>query len=258
MKDRQHPPIVNLLERCGIPTTEGTVLADLMTTGPTSGGVLARRLEIKRSTVYSSLTNLEQRGLVHRDQSTKIVTYVPADPGLIVESLRREAEQRAAHVALAATLLSEELPKIQRRSHLQVGNLRIRTAESGKGALVMLSDVLCSGDFRSFWDPESATSGAVGAIVLKFLEQTARTKPRIRDIAVSGPRLDWYRRRIRNPNHEIKEVPREAALQTDVILARDSVFLTNYAEGSQMAVEITQPQYYQTMCALFELLWERL
>jgi predicted transcriptional regulator len=52
MKARQHPPIVNLLERCGIPTTEGTVLADLMTTGPTSGGVLARRLEIKRSTVY--------------------------------------------------------------------------------------------------------------------------------------------------------------------------------------------------------------
>jgi hypothetical protein len=97
--------------------------------------------------------------------------------------------------------------------------------------------------------------GGAISIVKRFLKQTARTKPEIRELVVPGPKSDWYIKEISNPRHEVRTLPKDASILSDLILFKSSVLVTNYTEQSARSVLIEDVSFSHSLKGVFELLW---
>ena len=252
-----------LLSACGLSTTEQTVLLDLLEREGSTAGALSKRLNLKRSTTYSALQNLEDLGLVLRNQSANVIVFSTILPTMVPQILRDVAKRQYEDVARASKLLETHMASYRRKSKQKVKGYEISTTDSRDTAFNLIYEVIIENDFCSIFDPQSATTGGMENYIIDFIKTISHSRPSIREIIIEGPRGKWYLNQIRNikpknPNHQVKILPSKYAIITDFVIANDSVYLTNYNPGSEMLIQIKHKDYYDSMMSLFNFFWEHL
>lgn len=247
-----------LLAECGLNGTEQKVLLDLLQRAGSSAGMLARRVGIKRTTVYSALQSLEALGLVLRRKEGSATVYTTVPPRMVPSILCNTAEEQFSRVRRASELLSDQMTQYERLTKQHVAGYEISTTDSKDAAFLLLYQALLAGDLYAIWDPQTAAVGAMEDYLLDFLSQTAETQPKVQDIVVDGPKAEWYRAQVKNPHHEVKILPASYSIITDFVIVNDSVYLTNYSPGGEMLIQITHRDYYNSMQSLFAFMWSHL
>lgn len=81
---------VNLTE-LGLSEKEALLYLLLLRSGPSPASSLAKRLQIKRVSLYSVLESLTERGLVAYEQTPLGRKYIPHDPICLLELLEKES-----------------------------------------------------------------------------------------------------------------------------------------------------------------------
>lgn len=246
--------IENLLRTCGLNETELQVFVNLLERGRSIASVIAKNLNLKRPTVYAALEQLVQRDLVLKDKQGKVTYFFPVSPKVIPKILKNRAKYQFETIDRASNLLEKQLEKYQNREDWFSQNV---TFESLEAIYDQLENSLLGGNFWAVLNPAFATIGPAEPIVLNFLKKTAETKPEIREILVAGERADFYRSHIKNPNHQVKLVPENSDLVSDFILLDGSVIMLDYDKKNRLGIKITHQNHYNSMRAIFQLLWDK-
>lgn len=248
--------IGNLLTSCGLNKTERDVLLCLIERGASIASILAKQLNIKRPTVYAALEQLTRLDLVTKKKQESVTYFYPTSADLMPEILKQRAKIKFEEVEDAANLLKKALKQRQQPQPYKFKNV---TFESIEAVYAQLEDSLMGGDFLAIFNPQKAVyNTASERIVSHFLKESAKTHPSIKEIAVSGPVTDWYKSKIHNPNHHLKEIGEDEQVITDMILLNGSVILLDYDPNQKVAIKITHDNYYKSMTAVFNMLWARL
>lgn len=247
-----------LLKTCGLNATEQQVFECLLKRGKSLASVIAKSAHLKRPTVYAALSNLQQYGLV-LSQKTKGGTYFSLiDLHQIPQVLDDAAEQKYNEVRRAAQLLGHQLNRIKSDHPIELGGFDVTQIETIEGVYAQLEEALMGGEFSSVFNPQLAlSSDRARKIVKRFLDNTAKTKPHIREFVVPGPLADWYKSQVKNPNEQIKELPLDSPFNSDMIFVNQSVFIMHYQPDQPVAIRMRHPEFYQSMMTLFDLLWEK-
>ncbi len=248
----------NLLQRCGLNQSEQDVLIVLLLQGPLPAARIARASRLKRPTVYAALNNLMDLGLVMREKRGSLRSFRSVSRQAVPNILERQAARQFEEVRTTASLLAAELKSLPEPGGMNVGGFKIGTIDSSEAVYAHLEEVLNRGDFAAIFDPQLIPEEQRQGVVKRFLENTAKSRPRIREIATKGPATTWYKKHIRNRNHEVKELPPTFAIRSDVILLDGEVVVSNYEVNSELAVRIQEPNLYTTLLTMFDLIWERL
>jgi sugar-specific transcriptional regulator TrmB len=247
-----------LLATCGLNETEQEIVLCLLQYGRCGAATIAKRTGIKRPTVYSALSALEMTGLIARHVvkgSTQFSTINPkAIPGVFVAKAKNEFQR----VSQAALKLENELEQYKAEARHRFGKYEISTLESAEAMYAHLESLLVKGGYRGIFDPQAAFKGRGREVGENCLRETAKTKPLIREIAVAGPMCNWWKRSIKNPNHLVREMKADEMLLTDMLLYGDTVVLTNYDPGYEMAIVIKHKDYSALMVSIFDALWNSL
>ncbi len=245
----------NLLVTCGLNETEQAVFVHLVERGSSTASAIATQLRLKRPTVYATLDSLLRIGILSKQKKEKVTYFFPVSIGMIPKIFEERARSSFEEVSQATKLMEPHLQQLKRANQDETSRFENVTFESVEAVYAQLESTLLGGDFCSFFNPQMVTNDK---FITKYLNHTAKTKPHIREIAVAGPRTDWYKSLIKNPNHLVKEIPAESQLYSDMILIKGSVIMIDYDPKNEVAIKIKHQNHYLSMMKIFDLLWERL
>lgn len=248
----------NLLSSCGLNGTEQAVLLALVRRGALGAGPIARVTEVKRPTVYAALNNLEQLGLVQREDRNGKTVFKSASVDMIPRILSGRAKRKFEEVEAAAGLLGPHLEALALPGEADFGSFEVSSFDSLSAAYAQLEEALALGEFAAIFNPQLAQTKATLPVVKHFLKESGARKAKIREIVVAGERTDWYLGAIKNPNHELRVLPANTELRSDIILADDAMIVLDYTRGHPSALKIKQRNLYLSMMAMFERLWKEL
>lgn len=247
-----------LLIRCGLNNTESLVLLDLVKNQITTASAIAKRLSLKRPTIYSAISNLEVSGLISTIRKAGVNKFAPLPNQDLIKSLRNLAKSKYEHVCEASQQLEPLLNNLKNINKNQFNSFEIISLESRRATENSLIEILAKGNYCAIFDPQTAITEKWQKFTDYILENTAKNKSPIKEIIVSGPKSNWYKKQISNPNHLIKEISLTENINADISLAQESVILNNYALGEEMSVQIKHKDYYKMMRAIFDSLWKSL
>lgn len=233
------------------------MLTHLLKRGATTATLISKATGLKRPTVYAILESLISQDLVVK-QKRKDTTYFSAlSPQMISKVLTKNAERKFNDLKTSAHLLESELSEIAFKSDQDFGVFDIRALDSIDTVYASLESALGGGDYCSIFNPAKVFhSEELRKIGLEHLREAARTKPHIRDIVIDGPEADWFIKNSKNPNHKFKKISADKKILSDMIFMGGSVYLLHYETNKEVAIKITQPDYFASMMTIFEMLWE--
>ena len=251
--------VVEKLQACGLDESEARVVLLLLEQQPNGAAEIAGALRMKRPTVYAALERLASRGMVSKIRSGRrfVFSTVPAE--LLPAALEGDARRKFEAIHHVSRELLPLLHESLAHTRYLLGAFSVSRIDSVDSVYKLLGRTLQSGSFVSIFNPQLCLTNARGrALVVDFLKSCAGTKPPIREIAVAGPETNWYRDHIRNTNHELRELPSDSRLFSDIILTKDSLLVTNYLEDQACALLINEKFLSVSLKTVFELLWRSL
>lgn len=244
-----------ILSQLGLNATERDVFLYLSNHGARSAAMVAKGSSLNRSTVYSALESLVERGFVQKTKEKGLASFAVVSPELLGRVIENSAKQRYSETMLSAARLPAELRRLSRLHQRETGEFEVTVFESMSAVFAHLEDSLLGGDFSAIFNPQTACVGEGRKVVSEFLKKTAVTRPRIREIVVRGALAEWYKSQIKNPAHRVKELPAESLIVCDLIFSKNRLIITNYASSNLFALRIENRALFQTMNTIFEMLW---
>lgn len=246
----------NLLSNCGLNHSEQSVLLHLLKRGSTTATLISKSTGLKRPTVYAILDSLITQDLVVRQKKYETTYFSAVSPSMFPKILINRANRRYSEIQTSAELLKPYLHEFIEKNESNFGTFEISSFESIEAVYAMLMDSLLGGDFDAIFNPQTAQADRETVkIVDEFLKSSAAKKSHIREIVVSGPTTQDYKRRIHNPNHEIKEIPNDKKFLSDMILIDGAVVIIGYEKRRESAIKIIEPNFYTSMKTIFEMMW---
>lgn len=106
-----------LLIQLGFTQNESTIYITLLRHGVLKAGELISKTKLQRSVVYTSLSNLLSKKLVHK-KDTKVLQYYAADPERILEIQRENLKD----AELLVTQLNKERTALEKTAFVYEGN----------------------------------------------------------------------------------------------------------------------------------------
>jgi len=249
----------NLFQNCGLNDKEQKIIIYLLVHGKSLASTIAKRTNIKRTTVYNLLDNLSLMGLIHCTKNNKLNYYTSLQPQMIAEQLNTKAEQKLSETKLSTRILQQELEKIQRTPSITQFGFNIMAFHQKSQIYAELMQRICSQDFCGIFNPQAFSKEDKFIYLKEFLQHANNSTRNIREIAVSGPITDWYLTQLTNPNHQVKIIDKpEKLFLTNIVLIKNSIVFTNHLDNMEASIIVDNQQLYETFQFLFNQLWKNL
>lgn len=248
--------VIFQLEQMGFKHNEQAILACLLDGSVLSASQLAKSTKIKRPTVYPTLENLINLGLIVRQAKARHTSFAIVNKEIFFKLIENRVKEQAIKTSDACNELKGLLK--QQANSIDLSGFVIETLKSLDAIYEQLSSVLVAGNYDAIFNPQLVCNDKYSKkIIQNFLAETSRTKPKIREIVVSGKEAVWYKSNINNKNHLVKTIGTNFKILSDVIITDDSVIISHYNSPDDVAIRIKHAGYVQTNKAIFNMLWNQ-
>ncbi|MEZ4754410.1 MAG: helix-turn-helix domain-containing protein [Bdellovibrionota bacterium] len=244
----------SLLQDCELSPLEAQIMSSLFNGYTTTAGVIAKRTKIKRPTVYHVLNNLIERGLVTRSYQNNTAMFSAIEPELFVDILEARAKQKYEETSQVLQQAADVI-KLKNKAS-SIAGLSISTLESADAVSRKLLETLLQGSFYSIFNPQvTLRTTELRKVVKDFLKKTNEQETSIKELLVFGEDAKWYKSHIKNSNHQVRFLPENLKVSSDMIITSESVLLSSYTPKHEAAITISQDEFVTSMQALFEHFW---
>ncbi len=238
--------LVEILKGAGLSDNESLVYFTLLSLGSSSVLNISRASGIKRTTVYSTLESLKQKGLVSIEMRGLKSFFVAENP----EKLESVLEERKNKFKSA-------LGEFSSLYNLKGGESFIKYYEGIEAVKNIYEnllkdirpheDYLVVGD-QSHWmnlDPD---------YFQKFIEKRAKLNINIRLLFTDSDIARKHKKFEKNYNEKIKILPKNTKLKTNLVITPQRVVVHQLTEPI-MAIVIENKSIIQMHKELFEIIW---
>lgn len=237
------------LIQIGLSDKEAKVYLAALELGPTNIQELARKSDIKRSTVYEMVKNLQPMGLISEAIRGKRSVYIASEP----ETLKRNIIQKEK-------ILKEILPELKTLNNTGFIKPKITYHEGKDGLRQIYNLALETKTKKVAWvSPIKSIMETVGEKFLEeHIEKRAKEKYWVRSIQITDQQVNTYK--YLNPAtfditfRMVKFSPPGMDIQNTIGIWDNKVaVISSRKEGFGFIIE--SEDYKNTMLALYELLW---
>lgn len=235
------------LKDIGLSDNEARVYLASISLGPTTVLKIARHAELKRTTVYSVIEDLKQKGLMKIELRGLKSLYSPEDPKKL-DVILREREKTFAKL----------LPEFEALyNYSEQGTLvkYYEGFESVKGIYNMLiKDVRPKDSYLVISDQEKWYKQDP-EFFQGFMERRAKLNLQIRMLLRDSELAREHKKYSKNYNLNIKLLDRNSKLNTDIVITPQHLMIQQMTH-EVVALVIDNPPIIETHQELFELLWK--
>ena len=243
MKNDLEQTLINI----GLNENEAKVYLASISLGPTTILKIAKKSDLKRTTVYSVVEELKRKGLMRIDLNGLKQLYSPEDPKKL-DLILKERERK----------FSDILPEFEALYKYKDSGSNIRYYEGFeaiKGIYNMLVDDIKKGeDYLVISDQEKGYKQDP-EFFQDFMERRAKKPINIRMLLRDSAITREHKKFSKNYALNIKILNRESKLNTDIVITPQHLLIQQMTD-EVVALVIDNPPIIETHKELFELLWK--
>ncbi len=244
VEDRIH----SVLEEIGLRENEAGVYLAALSRGPTTALWLAKATGIKRTTVYSALEALQQKGLIHTQARGFKRLFVAENP----EKLENVLDTRKR-------LLQGVLPELSARYFKLRSNEGFIKHYKGIAGVKRVYDSLLrelrAKDFYLVISDQQKWISHDPAYFERFKRERAKLGLRIQLLLQDSVSARGNKPIQSKYNEQIKILPKQYQLATNMVIVPHKVIIVQTVEPI-MALVIENQSVVQMNKVLFEMIWE--
>ena len=242
-------PLSATLEELGLSQPEAAVYLALLQLGPTTILNIARNTGLKRTTIYTIIDVLKEKGLTTVVIKGLKQVYAAQDPTKLQSLWQKKLEQ-----------FNEQLPAFQALQKFSGSQAMIKYYEGQASIrevyLQLIADIKPHEDYlivaaQEEWyksDPK---------FFQKFIEKRAKLPINIRLLAQDSPTAQQHKKFEKNYNEKIKVLPAGTALTTNLVITPQRVVI-HQLHAPHLAIVIENQSVIQMHREQFEIMWRAL
>ncbi len=245
----------------GLSKNEVTIYEKLLTVGAQPVGVLAKRIQINRSTIYSVLKGLKLKGIVSSYQQDTVEFFMANSPNSIIGYIDRKV--KVLDYYRCAVL--NEIPKLKSgKTEYSATRPLVRHFDGEQGVSEVMDDALTASELLMFSPLREWGNGSVGEFLLKYMSlRTASSKVRIITVKTETTEQFFKKHFRRNGQIDVlflseKDKMGCSSVENSVKMYENKVSMVNVDGDGTHGVIIESKGISRAHRYIFELLWRNL
>ena len=252
--------IENFLRSLGLAESEIKVYLYVLSHGESIASIIAKRLEMKRTAVYSILDSLVQKEMVVSFVKNDVNHYDAVEPEDIVEICEQKVNQMA-RLAKKADALKGEFKKIREKGKIPILEVRgkIKYYQGIDAVTDLIEETLETPEKEQLCFGLNTYHTEMGGDDWKnYTQKRIKKKMFVRSIQPDTTEAENYQSRDKEELRETRLVPLSnfpGGCEINVIGNMIAMFTT--LGNEPMGMKMENKHMAQTLKSLFELSWER-
>lgn len=241
--------LIAALEHAGLASNEARLYLALLEIGEGTVQDVAHRADIKRTTAYTALDSLKERGFIFETRSHGHVVYIPERPTIVIDEFAKKIDVLAEHQAEFEKLYTQK----RRRPH-------VLFFDGVEGFRKIWQIIFKSGikEYLIITDPEQFLGFAKSYYIRnKIIQEKLRLKIKSRHLVCASNYAKEIIERDAQENRTSKILPRECVVSYTKIIFGDNVAIISPALDNTIFI-VESELLAKTERALFDALWSSL
>lgn len=245
-----------LFEQLGLGDKEMRVFLALAETGKATAQALGKKISIPRTTSYSVLANLVEKGLVSQETTGATTFFIPNNPSSILRMIEKEQEHLDGK-ALAAKEFIKLVAPYFKSKNFHIPKLQFFEGEKNVEAMLY--------DFMPLWNESMYASdktwwGYQDPTLLesytKWLYWSWKTHKEDQVINLFSHKASIERKLKKPPvEREIRVVPDAFKFNSTIWVCGDYIIMIMTREKPHYSFQILDPVFASNLKMIFKLLW---
>lgn len=256
---KQNPQqlLENALEDIGLSLKERKVYLELLKIGTGKAGILAKKTELNRTSVYDVLESLRQKGIISSYSKGSQTVFSASDPNRLLEYLEQEKAEQAALIEKRQHRLAELMPQFVSLQDIAPTRPKVRFFEGEKGMREAYEDTLTSREpIMAYANTETMQQGLPNFFP-QYYKRRAGKKIYIRAICPRNPANVERQKSDREEMREIRYLPNpDMTFSPEVNIYNNKMLVASWKE--KMAIIIESKELADLQKLTFELIWQSL
>jgi sugar-specific transcriptional regulator TrmB len=240
---------ISILNQVGLSEKEARVYLAMLESSDTSASNIARISRVKRTTVYSIIELLENRGLVRRELRGIKDVLIAESPEKLEKLI---AEKKAALGQILPALKDLESNKENGgliKIHFGIDALKLLYLE--------MIELVKPGDDYYILSNIDKWSRQAPDFFSSFVSKRGRLNIKVKHILVDTEFARLRSNKGRKPNEQFKFLPQGSDISTNLVVTPQRILTQHFAPNA-MALTIDNKAIIQTHLEMFRVMWNAL
>jgi len=240
---------IDTLTALGLSENEAKIYLAILASGPSTIVKVARASGIKRTTVYSVMDALKNKGLISVEIKGLKQLFAAENPGKL-EALAEERKKK----------LERSLPELAALYNLKGGESSIKYYEGLSGLKTVYENLLAiiqPHDYYLVVGDQEAWLNLDEKYFKKFIERRAKYNIDIRLILQNTESAREFQKFQRNYNEQIKLLAPQVKLKSELVITPRR-FITHQLDSPLITIVIENQNVIQLQKEIFEVIWQSL
>jgi sugar-specific transcriptional regulator TrmB len=252
--------IENFLKTLGLNDNEIRVCLYLLTHGESIASIIAKRLEMKRATVYQVLESLENKELISSFEKNKVAHFDAVEPEEIVQLCEQRVHQMQ-RIREKAEVLKSEMQKLREKGKMPTLEIRgkIKYYEGLDAVTDLISETLNEKSNEQFcFGLNTYHTELAGDDWGSYTQKRVRKGMHVKSVQPDTPAAVDYKRRDKDELRQTRLVPHEkfpGRCEINIIGNMIAIFSTR--GQVPMGMKMYNHDMAEALKSLFRLAWER-
>lgn len=245
------------MEDIGLSPKEHKVYLELLKIGTGKAGVLAKKTELNRTSVYDILESLGRKGIISSYRKGSQTYFSATDPHRLLSYLEQEKADKVADIEANKVRLEALLPQFISLQDISPNRPKVQFFEGEKGILEAYEDTLTSrGPILAYANVATMHEGLPNFFP-QYYKRRAAKKIFIRGIC---PQNEITYERHKHDQEEMREIRflpnAEMTFSPEVNIYNNKMLIASWKE--KMAIIIESKELADLQKLAFELVWQSL
>ena len=245
------------LEEIGLSEKEQKVYLELLKIGTGKAGVLAKKTELNRTSVYDVLESLGRKGIISSYRKGAQTYFSASDPKRLLDHLEQEKAEQAARLDKGKKRLEELLPQFVSLQDIAPNRPKVRFYEGEKGMQEAYEDTLTSREPIMAYANVATMHEALPDFFPQYYKRRAAKKIFIRAICPRNASTEERHAHDQEEMREMRFLPTEQmTFSPEVNIYNNKMLIASWKE--KMAIIVESKELADLQRLTFELVWQSL
>jgi sugar-specific transcriptional regulator TrmB len=241
---------LDLFAFLGATDKESATYLKLLALGAQPVSVIARHMNLPRSSMYSIVEHMKEIGLLAEFQRSGIL-YVQATASADLPKIIKRQQKHLEH---GLQLIEEKMTELSSIENTLSITPTVVFFEGKKAVMSMYEDILSEKSFCSFFNPKLVKK-LMPEYHFKIGDTIREKQLTVRELLVQCDEAIEYQSKYQSSLHKIHILPEHIRFASDTVMTRDKIFMISYGETDLVGTMIANASLSQTQMTLFETLW---
>ena len=252
--------VENFLRTLGLTENETQVYLYLLSHGESIASIVAKRLELKRTAVYATLENLEQKGMLVSFIKNDVTHFDAVEPEDIVEMCEQKVSEMT-RLAKKASSLKGEFRKIREKGKIPTLEIRgkIKYYQGLEAVTDLIDETLGENEKEQLcFGLNSYHSEMAGDDWRNYTQKRVEKGMSVRSIQPKTSAAIEYKSRDEKELRQTRLVPYDKFPDgCEVNIIGDTIAMFTAKGREPVGMKMKNRYMAQALRSLFELAWER-